>query len=103
MEISMRTQHQNIRRRLDGSIDIDFYRRRGLMERRIVMTGFFKRFGRVVKPLAAVALIAGALCAAPSRDGTGWVAPTASVAESNKVSLAYPTTAAQLYALNASR
>jgi hypothetical protein len=99
----MRTEHQDIRRRLDGSIDIDFYRQRGLMERRIVMTGFFKRFGQVVKPLAAVALIAAALCAAPSRNGTGWVAPTASVAGSNKVSLAYPTTALQLDALNAAR
>jgi hypothetical protein len=38
----MRTQHQDIRRRLDGSIDLDFYRRRGLMERRIVMTGLLK-------------------------------------------------------------
>jgi hypothetical protein len=99
----MRTQHQYIRRRLDGSIDIDFCRQRGLMERRIVMTGFLKRFGQVVKPLAAVALIAAAFGAAPSRDGTGWVAPTASVAGSNMVSLAYPTTAAQLYALNAAR
>jgi hypothetical protein len=83
----MRTEHQDIRRRLDGSIDIDFYRQRGLMERRIVMTGFFKRFGQVVKPLAAVTLLAAALCAAPSRNGTGWVAPTASVAVSNKVSM----------------
>jgi hypothetical protein len=99
----MRQQHQDIRRRLDGSIDIDFYRQRGLMERRIVMTGFFKGFGQFVKPLAAVALIAAALYTAPSRDGTGWVAPSASVAGSNKVSLAYPTTAAQLYALNAAR
>lgn len=89
----MRTQHQDIRR-LDGSI---VYRQRVLMERRIVMTGFFKGFGPVVKPLVGVALIAGALYAAPSRDGTGWVAPTA------KVSLAHPTTAEQLYALNAAR
>jgi hypothetical protein len=56
-----------------------------------------------VKPLAAVALIASALCAAPSRDDADWVAPTASVAGSNKVSLAYPTTATQLYAQNAAR
>jgi hypothetical protein len=80
----MRAQQQDIRRRLDGSIDIDFYRHRALMERRIVMSGFFKKFGQVVKSLAAVAL-------------------TASVAGSNKVSLAYPTTAAQLYAPHAAR
>jgi hypothetical protein len=49
--------------------------------------------GQRVKPLVAVALDA-----APSRDGTGWVAPTASVAGPNKVSLAYPMTAEQLYA-----
>jgi hypothetical protein len=68
----MRPQQQDVHRRLDGSIDIDFYRQRGLMERRIVMTGFFKGFGQLVKPLAA------ALYAAPSRDDTGWNAPTAS-------------------------
>lgn len=89
----MRTQHQDIRR-LDGSI---VYRQRVLMERRIVMTGFFKVFGPVVKPLVGVALIAGALYAAPSREGIGWVAPTA------RVGLAHPTTAAQFYALNAAR
>jgi hypothetical protein len=99
----MRTEHQDIRRRLDGSIDIDFYRQRGLMERRNLMTGFFNTFGQVVKPLAAVALIAAALCAAPFRNGTGWLAPVASVAGSNKVSLANPTTAPQLDALNAAR
>lgn len=99
----MFAQHQDTRRRLDGSIDIDFYRQKGLMERRIVMTGFFNGFSQIVKPLAAAALIAAALFAAPSRDGTGWVAPTASVAGSNKVGLIYPTTAAQLYALNAAR
>jgi len=88
----MRTQRQEISRGLDGSIDIDFYRQRVLMERR-----FFKGFGPVVKPLVGVVLISGALYAAPSRDGTGWVAPTA------RVSLAHPTTAAQLYALNEAR
>jgi hypothetical protein len=103
MESTMFAQHQDIRRRLDRSIDIDFYRQRSLMERRIVMTGFFKGFGQVVRPLAAVALIAATLLAAPPRDGTGWVAPTASVAGSNKLSLAYPMTTAPLYALNAAR
>jgi hypothetical protein len=85
----MQTQNQDIRRRLDGSIDIDFYRQRGLMKRRIAMTGFFKGCGQVVKPLAAVALIVATLYAAPSRNGTGLVAPTASVAGSNEVGLTY--------------
>jgi hypothetical protein len=99
----MRTQRQEIRRGLDGSIDIDFYRQKCLMERRAVMTGFFKGFGKLAKPLVAVALIAAAVYAAPSRDGTGWVAPTASVAGSNKVSFAYPMTTAQPHALDAAR
>jgi hypothetical protein len=102
MEDSMIAQRQEIRRQ-DGSIDIDFYRQRGLTERRIMLTGFFKGLGQIVKPLVAVALVAAALYAAPSRDGTGWVGPTASVAGSNRVSLAHPMTAAQLYALNAAR
>jgi hypothetical protein len=103
MESSMRSQHQDIRHHLDRPTDFDLDRQRGLMERGIVMTGFFKWFGPVVRPLGAVALIAAALCAAPSRDGTGWVGPTASIAGSNKVSLAQPMNAAQLYALHVAR
>jgi len=58
---------QSIRRRIDGSIDIDFYRQRGLMERRVVTTGFFRGAG---KPLLAAALVVAALCAVAPRDGT---------------------------------
>jgi hypothetical protein len=54
MENPMRTLHKDMRRHFDGSIDIDFYRQQVLMERRIVMTGFFKGFGPVVKPLVGV-------------------------------------------------
>jgi hypothetical protein len=53
MENTMIAQ-QDIRRRLDGSTDIDFYRQKGLMERRVVMTDFFRSAG---KPLAAAALV----------------------------------------------
>jgi len=49
----MTPQHPTIRR-LDGSIDIDVYRQKGLMERRVVMTDFFRSAG---KPLAAAALV----------------------------------------------
>ena len=49
----MTAQHPTIRR-LDGSIDIDVYRQKGLMERRVVMTDFFRSAG---KPLAAAALV----------------------------------------------
>ena len=94
----MIAQHQDIRHRLDRPIDFDLYRQRGLMERGAVMTGFFKGFGKLIKPLVAIALIAAALYAAPSRDGTGWVAPTASVAGPNKVSHAPSMAAEQLYA-----
>ncbi len=62
----MTPQHPTIRR-LDGSIDIDVYRQKGLMERRVVMTGFFKSAGR---PLAAAALVMVALYAVSPRDGT---------------------------------
>lgn len=58
---------QGIRRRIDGSIDIDFYRQKGLMERRVVTTGFFTSAG---KSLAAAALVLAALYAIAPRDGT---------------------------------
>ena len=52
--------------RLDGLIDIDFYRQRSLSERRVVMTGFFKPLRRFGKPLAAVAAVAAlSIAAAP--------------------------------------
>ena len=52
----MIAQRQDIRR-LDGSIDIDFYRHKGLMERRAVMTNFLSGARTLVKPLVAVALL----------------------------------------------
>ena len=61
----MTAQHPTIRR-LDGSIDIDVYRQKGLMERRVVMTGFFKSAGR---PLAAAALVIGAWAIVPLAVG----------------------------------
>ena len=61
---------QDIRRRIDGSLDIDFYRQKGLMERRVVMTGFFRGAG---KPLAATALMLAALYAVAPRDSTAGV------------------------------
>ena len=90
------------RRRLDGSIDVDFYRQRGLMERRVVMTNFVKGAGRLARPLVAVAVLAAALSVTP-RDGAGWNAPTASMTAPNGMSLVYPATADRRYALNATR
>jgi hypothetical protein len=77
MESIMLTQHQDIRRRIDGSIDIDFYRQAGLTERRVVMTNFFGGAKKLVKPLVAAAVLAGALYLAPARDGAGWNGPSA--------------------------
>ena len=76
MENAMTAQDQ-ITRRLDGSIDIDFYRQKGLMERRVVMTDFFRGMVRPRKALVAVAIIAAALYVSPARDGTGWNGPGA--------------------------
>ena len=61
---------QDIRRRIDGSIDIDFYRHRALMERRAAMAGFFRGAGRTKWGLVAAALLATALYAT-SLDHTG--------------------------------
>jgi hypothetical protein len=78
MESIMLTQRQDIRRRLDGSIDIDFYRQKGLMERRAYMTRLFSGAKKLGKPLGAAAIRAGALFMAPAPDGAGWNGPSAS-------------------------
>lgn len=96
------TMQTPIRRRTDGSIDIDFYRQQGLMERRLVMTGFVSGLGKIVRPAIAIAMLAGAICTMPGREGAGWVAPNASMA----VRGAPPATAepaAELHALNHAR
>jgi hypothetical protein len=86
MDNIMFAQGQTIRRR-DGSIDIDFYREKGLMERRAVMTGFFKGASKLGRPLVAAAALAAALYMAPARDGTGYRTPTAGIAAPNSASL----------------
>jgi len=91
----MTAQHHDIRRRFDGSIDIDFYRQRGLMERRAVMTHFFKGVARPRKALIAAAVIVAALYMSPARDGTGWNGPSASSPRPNSASLVDPMSAAQ--------
>ncbi len=58
---------QDVRRRLDGSIDVEFYRDRGLAARRAAMAGFVKGAG---KSLAAAALVLVALYVVAPRDGT---------------------------------
>src|SRR5258705_37710 len=75
MENAMFAQDQGTRRRLDGSMDIDFYRQKGLMERRAVMTRFFKGVGKLRRPLAAAAPVIAALYAIAPRDGTAGHGP----------------------------
>jgi hypothetical protein len=81
---------QQITRRLDRSIGIDFYRQKGLMERRAVMTDFFRGLVRARKALIAVAVIAAALYVSPARDGTGWNGPSAPGNGSTNASLRNP-------------
>jgi hypothetical protein len=95
MEDTMTAQHHSIRRRFDGSIDIDFYRQRGLMARRAVMTDFFKGMATGRKPLVAAAVIVAALYMSPARDGTRWNGPSASSPRPNSASLISPMSAAQ--------
>jgi hypothetical protein len=67
----MITPHHNIRRRTNGSIDIDFYREQSVTERRAVMTAFLKGAGRVARPLIAVAALATAVYLAPASNDIG--------------------------------
>jgi hypothetical protein len=96
MERIMLTQRQDIRRRLDGSIDIDFYRQKGLMERRAVVTGFFSGVGKVIRPAFAIAIVILAISLMPGSAGTGWNAPSATAIAANGPSLVSPVTSARL-------
>jgi hypothetical protein len=91
-----------IRRRTDGSIDIEIYRQQGLMERRIVITGFVSSLRKIVRPAIAIAMMTTAICSMPGRDGAGWVAPNAHIVVwASPVATAEPAT--ELYALNRGR
>ena len=96
-------EQQQIRRRQDGSIDIDFYRQVGLTERRLVMTDFFRGVKKVHRGVIAVLLMAAAISMAPSRDGTGWNQASAVTARHNSAMLQPLPTSAQLYAMRTVR
>jgi hypothetical protein len=79
----MTTETQQLHRRSNGTIDIDYYRARALMERRAAMTNMARRMDiSALRLLAAAALIV-ALIAVPSRDpapkGTAANAPPAAI------------------------
>ena len=93
----------DIRRRHDGSIDIDFYRQAGLTERRLVMTDFFRSVKEVHRGVIAVLLFAGAIYMAPSRDGTGWNEASAVTARHNSAFLQPLPSSAQLYVMRTVR
>lgn len=73
-----------VRRREDGSIDIDFHRQAGLTERRRVMTEFFHGMKKLHRGAIAVLLLAAALYMAP-RDVAGGNAVSATSAQHNGV------------------
>ncbi len=68
METTM--QIEQVRRRADGSIDVEFYRDRGLNARRAVINGFAAGLWRVARPVTA-AVVAIGLCVIAIRSGSG--------------------------------
>jgi hypothetical protein len=99
MESTMLVEQQHIRRRDNGSIDIDFYRQVGLMERRMVMTNFARGLKKVHRGIVAALMLAAALYMAPSRDGTGWNEASVSGRWQGSASLDPLPSAAQLYSM----
>jgi hypothetical protein len=68
-----------IRRRPDGSLDFDFYRRRAVRLRRQAMRDALKaKAVALAKVLVAAAILAVTVCLVPSADGTGWNGKTSS-------------------------
>jgi len=48
---------ETIRRRDNGTVDIDFYRSRALSERRAAMCAMSRPVGRMIRPTIAVAIL----------------------------------------------
>jgi len=64
-----------VRRREDGSIDIDFYGQQGLAERRAVMRRTVRSLGKPSKPFAVATIVAMVLTAMFGATGTAGPAP----------------------------
>jgi hypothetical protein len=63
----------DIRRQPDGSLDVDFYRRRARRLRVKARREFLAAHAEsVAKVFVAAVVIATAIHLAPARDGTGW-------------------------------
>ena len=52
----MASYHQQVRRRSNGTIDVDFYREQALTERAEVMTAFFRGVAKTARSAIASAL-----------------------------------------------
>jgi len=59
-------QPQYVRRNPNGSIDYDFYRRRAAGLRREQVRSFLGRAAGMMRPLIAIALLAGTVLAVPT-------------------------------------
>ena len=64
-----------VRRREDGSIDIDFYRQSGLAERRAVLSSAVRSLEKRGKPFAALTIAAAVLTAVLAGTGSPDPAP----------------------------
>jgi hypothetical protein len=66
-----------VRRRADGSIDVDFYRQQSLAERRAIMSHTIRNAAKAGKPFAAFAIVivAAVLTALFAGPGTASSAP----------------------------
>ena len=81
-------EQPTIRRRDDGSIDIDFYRQAGLTERHLVMADFSRgRLRGAHRVVFAVIIVGAALYIAAARDGAGWNEASAVTARHNSAFL----------------
>jgi hypothetical protein len=58
----------NIHRRANGTIDIDFYRREAFLLRRQATRKIFRRIGRLGKPLIGAVTIVATYALVPPRD-----------------------------------
>jgi hypothetical protein len=84
----------DIRRRTDGSIDIDFYRRQSEAEHRRAVNRFLRRTGRIAPALVLAAVfIAGASAMIARNTGSG---PDVMAVTSKALHIPHPNATAQL-------
>ncbi len=67
--------YADVRRHPDGSLDLDFYRRRAARLRVQAFRDFVAAKAGLIRTAMAVAAVAAALCVMPTADGRGWNGP----------------------------